>query len=271
MKKIKLSDLISYYKEKVSSKDEFFKYYFEETDLESKLSKLEMMYDVLGDITMPQDYFMIFLYAGHWYQDKDRFKVTKEMIKDIYEIISKYDDIPISIIDSLLLYYDEECFEEYPAKEYVHYLISTYQYSDEVSKRYYHFIEFHKKLLCELYEKECQKIDFYKHIYGDKFIQELKFIILRHHIKADSIIKLLPSKEFMDKSIVITPHGYSIKSGEDLVTRILLRYIDLDKFSDDEYIILGPSSVGGIVLSSFTKKEYLEELEKTKVKKIEKR
>jgi hypothetical protein len=70
----------------------------------------------------------------------------------------------------------------------------------------------------------------------------------------------LPSKKFIDKSSVRTDHGYYILSGEDIVTRILRGYVDLEHFDEDEHIRLGPCTAGRDVFTSFTKKEYLEEI-----------
>lgn len=270
MEKVKLSELIIYYRKKCSQKEVLFRDFFEETHIEVKIQMLEKLYEVLGDVVMPLGYFKTFLYAGHCHYKGRKYQLETSMITDIYDIIIKYEDMPITIIDCLISHYDAEVFREYAAKEYVHYLISKYKYSDEVTKKYYQFMDKHKKLLTELYKQEREKLEVYKYIYGDKFIQRIQDIISDYHVKADDVIKLLPSKEFIDKSGVMTPQGYTILSGEDLVVRILLGWVDIDKFSDDEYIVLGPS-YDEYVLTSFTKKEYLDDLERIKVKKLEKK
>ena len=45
---------------------------------------------------------------------------------------------------------------------------------------------------------------------------------------------------------------------------IVCTHGDLDKFKDDDYICLGPCTAGGYVYTSFTKREYLEEISKPK-------
>jgi len=267
VKKIKLSDLISLYDQKLLNRDEFFAYYFEENELDIKASRLKFMYDALGDVVLPIDYFKVFLYSGHWYGQKDYFKLTKPMIKDVYEIIKDYDDMPLFIVDKLLFYYDEPCFKEYPVKEYFNALISKYKFTEGTITRYSKYISELKSKIKQLYKEESSKLEDLKAEYGYEFIHGLQNIIKREYIKADEVLKLIPSKRFIDESRVKVPIGYSILSGEDIVSRILLGYVDLDKFEDDETIVLGPCSMGGYVKTSFTKKEYLEEIGQKQKKK----
>lgn len=71
----------------------------------------------------------------------------------------------------------------------------------------------------------------------------------------------------VEKSVVHVPIGYDIYSGIDLATRQVKGYTSLD-VGDSDRIKLGYCSDGSVIYTSFTKKEYLDDLDSvTKVRK----
>ena len=278
MKKVRLIDLILIYKEKCFKKDNFFGYYFEEDDVEGKLNRLEMIYEVLGDVVMSHDYFKVFLYAGHWYGDKKYFKFTKSLIKDIYDIIIKHDDMPIHVIDSLLYHYDKEFYEKYPVKEYFDELVSKYKYEEETLKYFNQYIENIESFIKEFYSKESEKLEFIKNEYPYNFISILSDIIIQDHIEYDKIIEILPLDDFFKETSKCDSKFYAKYTDYRFIFELLKGTISLDDYDDEDYIVVFEQIVQterGIVVekmrTSFTKKEYLEELGKIKVKRLEKK
>lgn len=273
MKKIKLSDLIEYYEKKCSKKDNFFGSYFEETDIEKKLSRLQMMYEVLGDVSLPLEYFKTFLYAGHWYGNKDYFSLTKSMIIDIYDIIKKYDDMPIYIIDSLLFHYKKECFENCQAKEYFDLLVSKYKFSKETEKKYIKYIEDSYKQIKDFYKKESEKLILLKDRYPYDFISDLRNVIISHYIKFDDLMEFLPQNDFF-KPLIQNDSEYWAKYNDYIfIVKLLKGEMDLDDYEDDNYMVPFEQICqyhDGIkvkkMYTSFTKKEYLDVIKKEKFK-----
>lgn len=273
MEKIKLSDLIAYYEQKVQTKDDFFGLYFEEYALESKLFRLKLMYETLGDISMPLDYFKVFLYSGHWYGNKDHFELTKSMIIDIYDIIKKYDDIPIEMIDSLLFHYDKECFEKCYVKEYIDSLVIKHKFTEETKTKCINYIEDSKKELKDFYLNESDKLNLIKDEYPYYFINDLKSIMLRRHIIFEELMKVLPSNALFKPTGESKIEFWDKYNDYRFIYELLKGKINLDDYEDDDYMEsfkqIGQSSDGIVITkmyTSFTKKEYLESIkEKQKV------
>lgn len=273
MQKVKLSDLITYYKEKCIRKDDFFKSYFEEKDVEKKLSTLELMYKVLGDVVLPLEYFKVFLYSGHWYGDESYFKLTTYHIQDIYDIISKYDDMPISIIDSLIFHYDKEIFDKYQVKEYFDRLVSKYRYEEKTLKILFQYIEDAKTELREIFAKEAEKLEFIKGEYPFQFISILRDLIIRDHIEFDKIMEILPPADFFKATSKSDSKFYAQYTDYRFIFELLKGTIILDDYEDDDHIVsfeeIGQGERGIEVRkkkTSFTKKEYLDKIGKVKIK-----
>ena len=116
--------------------------------------------------------------------------------------------------------------------------------------------------------EESKKLEYLKEEYGEEFIEKIQQIVKEECISSDKIIEILPSKKFIDSSVIEVPGlGYTIVSGEDIILR-RLKYIrvedDYQKTLPDSKIALGFSSTGDMVYTSFTKGEYEEELKSCK-------
>lgn len=268
MEKVKLSEMIIYYETKKEKKDSDFGDYFEEKDIEKKLSRLKLMQETVGDLELPLNQIRAFLYAGQQYQNKNEFQLTKPMIKDVTEILKEQEEMPTKILLKLLDSYDEECYKEYDIKGEINKLVAKEKYSDEVTEKIYATIKVKKEELKKFYEEESIKLEILKDQYNPSFIELLQKKVAEKHIKSEDIIKLIPSPEFIENSKVRVDLGYDIKSGEDIVWKMIEGYVNLDDYEDEEKINLGMSATGkSYVYTSFTKKEYLEEIKKDKKQK----
>lgn len=261
----KLSELVEVYEERASEKEPYFGAYFREKDVDAKLIMLKKMLETLGDVSMPEDHIKMFLYrcrnAGS-YSSYDH--LPEDVIKGYYAMIKDYEDMPLGIINNLWNSYDKYCFREYDMITPMHKIIEEFGMTDTATRAYSEYTWKKQKELGATYQEESKKLEELKGEYDDRFISDLQRIITSSYYRADYVKSLIPSKKFMDSSKVKTLHGYDIVSGEDVVTRILRGYVDLDKFKDDEKICLGPCTAGGYVYTSFTKREYLEEISKPK-------
>jgi len=273
MEKEKLSDLISRYQDKIEKKDDFFDLYFEEKDLEQKLAVLKLMYQSLGEVVMPYDYFKTFLYAGHWYGNKNYFKITESMIIDVYDIIKEYDQMPIEIIDSLLYHYDEECFKKYQVKEYFDVLVSEYGFTDETKERCIEYIEKSKNQLKDFYKNECDKLESIKEEYPYEFVSGLKDIITSHHMDFNELMSVLPSNTLFKPTSESESEFWAKYNDYRFMFELLKGKINLDNYEDDEHVVVFEkigqyeNGIGSKKMyTSFTKKEYLDAIKEEKVR-----
>ena len=275
MEKKKLSDLIAYYQHRIEEKDVFFGLYFEENDLKSKLEKLKLMYKVLGDVVLPLDYFKTFLYAGHWYGNKQYFVLSESMILDIYDIIKKYDDMPISIIDDLIFHYNKLCFEKFPVKENFDLLVSEYKFTEETSKKCIEYIEECCKKIKDFYENESDKLQLIADQYPYEFIQSLRDIITTSCVTYDDLIKRLPLNSMFKPTIKNGNEFWAKYNDYRFMIELLKGNVDLQDYQDDEYMVaytqIGQGDRGiecRKMYTTFTKEEYMNciKAERTKQK-----
>lgn len=264
MEKIKLSEMITYYESKKGNKDSLFGDYFEEKDIDQKLARLKLMQETIGNIELPLEQIRVFLYAGKMFQNKNEFQFTQSMIKDVTEIAQEKEDMPKEFLLTLLNTYDEEVYKKSNIKEWINKVIKEEQEPRQLIDRYYDYLGRIKNKIEVFYEEEKKKLEELKETYSPKFIERLQEIIIEKHITAEEVIKLIPSPEFIGKVTSDAPAIYNVIAGEEIVTRILHGYIDLDKFDEDEKIILGYTQYDTKITASFTKKEYLEEIEDKK-------
>ena len=256
-----LSEMVDLYEKRASEKEVFFGSYFKEKDVEGKYEMLKKMLETLGDVSMPEDHIKMFLYrcegAGS-YSSYDY--LSEDVIQGYYAMIKDYEDMPLVVINNLWNSYDKYCFRDYDMITPMHKIIEEFGMTDKATRAYAEYTWMKKKELGTTYQEESKKLEGLKEEYGDKFISDLQRIITSSYYRADYVKSLIPSKKFIDKSVVKTLHGYDIDSGEDVVIRILRGYVKLEDFSEDEHNCLGPCTAGGYVFTSFTKKEYLEEI-----------
>ena len=261
MRKKKISELVEVYEERASEKEEFFGVYFREKDVDAKLIMLKKMLGTLGDVSMPEDHIKMFLYRcrnSGSYSSYDH--LPEDVIQGYYAMIKDYEDMPLVIVNNLWNSYDKYCFREYDMITPMHKIIEEFGMTDKATRAYSEYTWMKKRELGATYQEESKKLEELKEDYDDRFISDLQRIITSSYYRADYVKSLIPSREFIDKSKVKTAHGYDIYSGEDIVTRILRGYVSLDDFSEDEHIRLGPCTAGGDVFTSFTKRQYLEEI-----------
>lgn len=260
----KLSEVIEDYEKKAKNKEYFFGYYFQEPNVDGKLKKLKLMLEALGDVEMSYEHIRMFLYLGSMNKSQEEKTVEMGYIKGYYSMFKDYPDMPLEQVNYFWNSYDKYVFRDYDMLTPMKKIIEEYGYSTTATRAFSEYTWQKKKEMGQRYQEERKKLEPLKGEYGDKFIFDLQQIITSQYYTAEYVLSLLPSKEFIDKSSVRTDHGYYILSGEDIVTRILRGYVDLEHFDEDEHVRLGPCTAGRDVFTSFTKKEYLEEISKPK-------
>ena len=273
MKEVELIKVVEMYERKVASKDPKFGYYFMEEKVEEKLARIKVRRDAIGDIKMKEEYIKMFLYSGYRYSygQKVERELTEKKVKDIYKIMLRHPEMSLSALDTLIMYYDDECYKEFDMGKEFDELVKEYGYDDKLTSAYWKLVDKKRQELRDFYKKEADKLEYLKEEYDPKFIKRIQEAIEKAHVKADYAISLIPSKEFIAKSEVWVPIGYSILAGEDIVVRTILGYTDPYAGKDDKPIFLGHCSTGDYIYTSFTKKEYFDEIQRKDRIKITKR
>ena len=264
MKLVELSKVVEMYEKKVKSKEPYFGYYFLEESLDIKLQRVRALKEALGDIKIREDHLKMFLYSGyrHSYGEKIPEELTVSKIKHIYPLMVRHPKLSLRALDTIVYYYDEECFETFDIGSEFDRLVEEYGYEDELVRYYWRLIDSKRDEIRDFYKMESKKLEYLKEEYGKDFIRQIQEAMEKKHVTAEVAISLIPSKAFIDASRVWVPLGYSITSGEDVVVRTILGHTDPYSGSDDKPIYLGPCSTGDSVYTSFTKKEYFDELKR---------
>ncbi len=122
--------------------------------------------------------------------------------------------------------------------------------------------------------KVMKQLEYLKKEYSKYFIESLQHCIKFDGISTDRVFEVLPSKSFIDFSKEREKElqkeqseWFWYRSAEDLVLRRLGSHEVEEKYqkaSLDDRLFLGYSEYGPTVYTSFTKREYEEDLEKIK-------
>lgn len=260
---IKLSDAVKDYKSKKHS------IYIGPGDV-------EYLFKMLGDVEIDEDVLAVFLddlrinpLGSGRFGDSRNYDYAEKEFGIIFKLIDKI-NIPKGYVKKLLklyypgvyeLYFDElrekclKCGSDSEDK------ITLPAFSKYINK---YILESEKRVLNDI-----KKIDELKEIYGNSFIERIKKAMVEKTVLYEDVISILPSKEFIDNSITKVPYfGYEINSAEDFVHQRLLNVISdktYESYGKDDCIVLGAGYSEVRPLTSFTKGELEEELERVAI------
>ena len=255
---IRISELIEHYKSIKSDPilDSYDLQFFV-SEIDYRIDTLKEMYEALGDVSLREDYLRAFMFELRRIPTGVTHMEFMKEIRILYELCK---DIDLSIDDLRLLI---ACYLEGPYtlmfKEIKELIIAGKLSSEIISLR---------EKAYDISRKEAKKLDYLKEEYGEEFIERIKGAVVEKCLSIDKVLDILPSKELIDSSKVYIPGlQYPILSGEDIVIRRLY-CLEIEKDYQetplDFNIKLGYCSHGDTVLTSFTKREYEEDLESKK-------
>ena len=232
--------------------------YLGEPDAAAKLATLTLIQEAIGDVELSEEHLKVFVCGLKSFPFKTPYERKLQKVRTIYELSQGTKMTTEELLTLMQLYHS-----------------GAYSLMSEEIKE---LISTHKDLkgglkliIGEAIKyglEESKKLECLKEEYGKEFIEKIQQIVKEECISSDKVIEILPSKSFIDASVVEIPGlGYTTSSGEDLVLR-RLKYIrvedDYQTALADEKVALGFSSTGDIVYTSFTKGEYEEELKSGK-------
>ena len=264
-KKLKLSEYLTY-------KDSDFKYLI--CDAGKRIPRTKYIIEILGDVEMDIDTYKLFI--GQFQSLGGRYDVrTKpETIRGIYDISQKYPFLSADALDEIWFVYIHDQFEEYSLDEVLGKYFQLYGKTEKALFEYLDYIDKTAKEFDKKFIEEASKLEVYYQEYDHDLIEHLQYIVKRQHILADKIISSLPSKELIDKDTkqlhgIIERtriffgacHPISYQMIESLATDEGLDYYP----EQPQYLICGTSKID----ATFTKQEFLDSIQKEKVKKLE--
>lgn len=257
----KISEAIKYY-ESIKPKTDFDAY-FGDSHASAKIQTLSLIQEAIGDVDLTDEYLKAYIYGLKSFPFKTPYEMMIQKVRTIYEL-SKDAKMTTEELLTLMDLYHRGAYSL--KKEEIKILISIHKDLRSglrlmISEAIKYGID------------ETLKLEYLKETYSEHFIDRIEEIVKEECISSEEVLKILPSKEFIDSSALKVPKlGYTIMTGEDIVIK-RLHSIDIEesyqKTLPDEKIKLGYSSYGDKIYTTFTKIEYEEDLKtKKKIKQI---
>ncbi len=232
--------------------------YLGDSDASAKIQTLAFIQEAIGDVDLTDEYLKAYMSGLKSFPFKTPYERKIQKARIIYEL-SKDTEITTEELLTLIHLYHSGAYSL--MHDEIKKLISTHK--DLMSRL--------KLIISEAIKyglEEAKELDYLKEDYSKEFVGKVQQVVKDECISSEKVLEILPSKTFIDSSLIEVPGlGYTISSGEDLVLR-RLKYVrvedDYQTALADEKITLGFSSTGDIVYTSFTKGEYEEELKSGK-------
>lgn len=201
-------------------------------------------------------------------------RTKRETFKGIYDISQRFPFLTVDALDEIWYMYISDLFKEYYLEDTLEMFFERFGKEDKTFKLFLSFIDKIAKEHHQKYIDEAHKLDTLTVEYSEKLVSYLKDFIIGQHLCFDEIKKCLPSPEIIKKDeaqlkeIVESTRIYfgacdpiSYQMVESLVIGEGLDYYP----EQPQYMICGTRKID----TTFTKQEFLESIEKTKVKKLE--
>lgn len=269
----KISKAVEYYKTLYTGDaiDEYFK---DQYSLR-KVADLKIILDAIGDVDLPQEYIKVFLYELFHVGFKPDYEQVREKIRLIYELCS---DVKMTREELVILF----TFYSHGVYRLMFDKIKELIKSDKDLKKGLQIIT---SEALKYGEEEEKKLECLSEQYPHVFVKYIKSIVKTELISSDKVLDILPSKEFMEASIIQLPQGfikaplkimsssYEVSSAQEFILKRLESAEFEAYYQDvlaDEKIMLGYCDSGAKIYTSFTKGEYEEDL-KTKKQLIRKK
>lgn len=233
--------------------------------------KVEYLIDVLGDVELDEDMMKLFKQQFHCFGGRYSVRTKPETIKGIYSFIRRFPKLTKSAIDEIWFRYINDTFEKYDMKEVLAKYLEIFGKDDETFELFIDYVEKKAEEEQKKYKEEALTLDTLKEEYSEGFVEHLKRLVIRQHVSIDEIKKYLPSSELIKKDeehILDLSRRTRIFFGccdpvSYTMFDILLEDKTLDTFTETPTYYI---STGRCEQATFTKTEFLDSIEKQKIK-----
>jgi len=236
--------------------------------------RTEYIMDIIGDAEFDEETYVLFLKQWQCYGEMYDVRTKRETFKGIYDILQRFPFLTVVALDEIWFRYISDLFKEYYLEDTLEMFFERFGKEDKTFKLFLGFIDqiakqHHQKYICE-----AQKVQDLEIEYSDKLVSYLKDLIIRQHFSFEQIKSFLPSAELIKKdetqlsSIVESTRIYF--GACDPISHQMVKSLatgeGLDYYPEQpQYVICGTRKID----TTFTKQEFLESIEKAKVKKLE--
>lgn len=242
-----------------------------ETIDEREKREVEYLIDVLGDVPLDEDMKKLFHSQFHRFGGKYSVRTKPETIKGIYDITRKFSDLSVDAIDEIWFRYIDDLFERYDMTSVLAKYLELFGKEDETVELFLTYVDKKADDLQEEYKKEASTLDDLQEEYSESFVSHLKSLVLREHISTYEIRKCLPSPELIKKDeehILDLSRRTRIFFGccepvSYTMVDILIEDKTLDTYTETPTYYI---STGRCEQATFTKTEFLESIQKQKIK-----
>lgn len=265
--KLRLSEYLTY-------KDSDFKYL--RCDSEKRIPRTKYIIEILGDVEMDMETYKLFIGQFQSFGGRYDVRTKPETIKGIYDISQKYSFLSAYALDEIWFVYIHDQFEAYDLVEELGKYFEQYGKTEEALEKYLYYVD----EIAEEYDKRfhiaAAKLGECCEEYGSYLIKRLQIIIKRQHITLEDIISSLPSKELIDKDMKqlgkIMQQTRIFFGACDPISLQMIESLATGEGLDDypeqpQYCICGTRTID----TTFTKQDFLDSIQKEKVKKLEKK
>lgn len=266
-KKIKLSEYL-----KLDETE--FKYFL--CDKKYRGPRTKYIMEIIGDVEIDKETYQLFLEQFQRCGGRYNVRTKRETIKGMYDILQKYSFLSADALEEIWFKYIHDQFEEYSLDEVLGKYIELYGKTEKALFTYLDYVDKTAKEFDKQFHEEASKLDVYYRNYDYDLIKHLQYIIKSQHIFAEQIISSLPSRDLIDKDkeqlidistrtriYFVACHPISYQMIESLATGEGLDYYP----EQPKYLINGTIAID----TMFTKQEFLDSIQKEKIKKLEKK
>lgn len=168
-------------------------------DEESRKKRTEYIMDILGDVSLDEETYEVFMSEFQSFGGRYDVRVKPETIEGIYEITKKYPKLSSKAIEEIWFIYIKDLYEEYSLTDMLGKYIEHHGQTDEAVQAYLDFVERKAIELDASFIEEAKALDTYKEEYGKSFIEQLQYTMRSQHIHLEDILKALPTSELVKK------------------------------------------------------------------------
>lgn len=260
---------MKYLKEKFKEEKSLSKY-LEVAD-DQKKRELRYLIEVLTDVELDEDMMDLFHRQFHCFGGRYSVRVKPETIKGIYGITRKFPELTKSAIDEIWFRYITDLYEEYDMTDILDKYFEVFGKTDEAFELFIDYVDKKADEQQERYKEEAKELDELKEEYGERFTDHLKSLVIREHFKTEDIKKYLPSADLIKKD---EKHICDLSARTRIffgccepvsytMFDILLEEKTLETYTETPTYYI---STGRSEQATFTKTEFLESIEKQKIK-----
>ena len=266
-KRVKLSEYMKLDKSE-------FKYYL--CDEKYREPRTKYIMEIIGDVELDEETYKLFIKQFQCCGGRYDVRTKRETIKGIYDLSQKYSFLSTDALEEIWFVYIHDQFEEYALDEVLGMYIDLFGKTDETLLKYIDYIDKTAKQFDKKFIEEASKLDVYCGEYDPDLIRHLQYIIKAQHISADKIISSLPGRELIEKDkaqltdiskrtriFLGACYPISYQMIESLATGEGLDYYP----EQPKYLINKTTTFD----TTFTKQEFIDSIQKEKVKKLEKK